>query len=129
YAAAAIFLCCAIGITYLFSPQTVTATNGETRTVQLSDLTSITLNSGSTITYPRWFGWWERTVTLQGEAFFEVTTTGEPFKVLTRNALVTVMGTRFNVRSPAKNTKARTTVFLEEGKVSFAPRHHQDQTI
>ena len=68
-----------------------------------------------------WFGEWERSVQLEGEAFFDVTTTPDKaqFQVQADAMTVTVLGTRFNVR----NRDEVKDVVLEEGKVrmSLAP--------
>lgn len=129
YAVAALILIGVIGTAYIITPKSVTVPDGTTRTVLLSDGTTINLNSGSELTYPRWFNVWSRTVSLDGEAFFEVTPNGSPFRVETDNALVTVMGTKFNVRSWASDTEEKTSVFLQEGSVLFASKAEENKAI
>lgn len=119
YAAAAIFLICAIGLTYILYPITVNAPHGDTQTVILPDESTVQLNSGSEITYSRLFGIWERQVTLRGEAFFDVQSNGTTFQVTTENASVKVLGTRFNVRYWPSDGDKRTSVFLSEGRITF----------
>ncbi|MCW9707345.1 FecR family protein [Fodinibius salsisoli] len=128
FAAAAVILLGAIGIGYLSIPNHIAVPHGETKTITLSDQTTITLNSGSTLSYPKWFNIWERTVALNGEAFFEVTTTGMPFQVEAGRGLITVMGTKFNVRSWPDDKNA-TSVFLEEGRVSFSSADRESKEV
>ena len=64
----------------------------------LPDQSNIILNDGSRISYQE--GKWteDRTVRLEGEAFFSVQK-GSTFKVVTPNGTVEVLGTQFNVRA------------------------------
>jgi ferric-dicitrate binding protein FerR (iron transport regulator) len=126
--AAAVVLIGAISIGYLMIPNQISVPRGETQTITLSDQTTITLNSGSTLSYPRWFNIWGRTVSLDGEAFFEVTQTGDPFQVKAGRGLVTVMGTKFNVQSWSDDASA-TSVFLKEGRVSFSPADDKSKDV
>lgn len=122
YAAAAVVLIGLIGISWALTPKTITVPNGSIKTVQLSEETIITLNSGSSLSYPRWYGFWGREVSLNGEALFEVHHNGEPFVVETPNARIFVMGTTFNVRTWPTGSKIQTSVFLKEGKVAIRGR-------
>lgn len=127
YAAAAILLLGLIALGFALTPNRVNVANGTTQTVHLADGTTVTLNSGSSLSYPRWFNIWERTVSLEGEAFFEVTKSGQPFTVETENARITVMGTAFNVRTWSAEANHRTSVFLKEGKVSLTSKTKQSK--
>lgn len=129
YAAAAVFLLFAIGLGYIFMPHTIKTEPGIIRTVELPDQTTVILAGNSTLTYPRLFGWTDRTVTLYGKAFFEVTTTGETFTVTTEDAQITVLGTAFSVRTGAVGESDKTVIYLKEGKVSFAPKNRQEQAV
>lgn len=129
YAAAAVALIGLIGLGFALTPRTLTIANGQTKTIQLNGGTTITLNSGSTLSYPRWFSLWERSVSLEGEAYFEVSHNGKPFKVKTPNALVTVMGTSFNVRAWSNEPQVQTHVFLKEGKVALEPRDNPHEKV
>ncbi len=88
---------------------------GETRNIELPDGSRVLLNANSRIV---WKGTWSevghRSVTLQGEAFFEVVKTDDMhFEVATPDLTVDVLGTEFNVRSRGTETN----VYLKEGKV------------
>lgn len=119
YAAAAIFLVCTVGLTYILYPITVNAPHGDTQTVLLPDESTVQLNSGSEITYSRLFGIWNREVSLQGEALFDVQSNGTTFQVTTDNASIKVLGTRFNVRYWPSDGDNRTSVFLSEGRITL----------
>lgn len=74
-----------------------TAQNGEKTTIELPDGSTAMLNAGSEISHKRW-GWTEnRSLILDGEAFFDVVK-GSTFKVETKMGSVTVLGTEFNVK-------------------------------
>lgn len=119
YAAAAVLLIIAAELAYIFIPVTVEAPQGETQTVELPDQSTVQLNSGSQISYSRLFNWRDREVSVRGEAFFDVQSNGQLFRVTTPNAEIKVMGTKFNVLYwPAENNE-RTSVFLQEGTISF----------
>ncbi|NGP86893.1 FecR family protein [Fodinibius halophilus] len=117
YAAAAVFLMVATGIAYLLMPVKVQVPAGETKTIQMSDNSTIHLNSGSVLSYSHLFNWWSRNVRLKGEAFFEIKSSEHPFRVVTGNASVEVLGTKFNVRYWPNEKDNMTSVFLSEGKV------------
>jgi transmembrane sensor len=80
----------------------------------LPDGSTVFLNAGSTLEYPETFAKDARVVNLNGEAFFEVVhKPASPFKVLTENFSVEVLGTRFNVNNRLDSPK----VALVDGKV------------
>ena len=89
---------------------------GETLSVTLADQSVVQLNSGSRLLYPATFDEDERRVVLEGEAFFEVNPGGQPFVVESQNAEVTVLGTRFNVRTWHNETE----VMVQEGRVRLS---------
>lgn len=89
-----------------------------TQTVTLPDGTEITLNAGSTLSYPGEFTKNERRVLLVGEALFDVAHDPQnPFIVMIGNAEVKVLGTLFNVKG--YNDEMNITTTLIEGSVSF----------
>jgi ferric-dicitrate binding protein FerR (iron transport regulator) len=69
---------------------------GQTKLVALNEGTTIHLNAQSTLSYPKYKS--QREVTLDGEAFFEVTKKGD-FIVSTSSGIIKVLGTQFNVIS------------------------------
>lgn len=95
--------------------RTVHVTNGERLNINLVDGSSVTIDAGSDF---RFFTDYknERHVYLDGEAFFNVAPdTKCPFYVHTGDALVTVVGTRFNVK--AWDAGKTTDITVEAGKV------------
>ena len=66
--------------------------------INLPDLSKVTLNADSEITYDKdtWFK--SRQLNLKGEAYFKVAK-GKTFDVNTENGTVTVVGTEFNVKA------------------------------
>ena len=97
----------------------VTTGRGEEKTVILPDGTSVNLNSLSRIVYPGTFSGECRAVTLEGEALFNVTTTGIPFIVSTESMRIEVLGTSFDVRAysgkPARTVLLRGSVRISSG--------------
>jgi transmembrane sensor len=93
----------------------VQTANSEQVRVVLPDGSSVRLNSGSNLQYPKRFSGDVRRVTLTGEAFFEVKHDGKTFEVVTDNAVTTVLGTRFDVRA----RDGQTRVIVEDGRVRF----------
>ncbi|KAF0095507.1 MAG: anti-FecI sigma factor FecR [Puniceicoccaceae bacterium 5H] len=86
------------------------------RALSLADGTRVTLNAGSTLSYPQQFESGVRRVELDGEAFFEVVSdAAHPFIVQTDDLDVVVTGTVFNVRN--YDDEGRAEVSLLEGKV------------
>lgn len=88
----------------------------------LSDGTKVWLNSGSSLKYPVAFAGSERKVELTGEAYFEVAKkVHRPFKVITAQQDIEVLGTHFNVNSYANEREVKTTLF--EGAI-FVSSHN-----
>ena len=80
--------------------QTVTVPAGQRAQIVLADGSTVWLNSQSTLTYHTNFGLKDRNVTLNGEAFFDVTPNKKvPFFVNTQQNQIRVVGTQFNVCS------------------------------
>lgn len=94
------------------------AAKGERPHFILPDGTEVTLNSGSKLMYPSKFKK-TRTVTLTGEAFFDVTHDAKlPFIVQSEQVKVLVYGTKFNVQSYKEHNNIEVT--LLEGSVSVS---------
>ncbi|MEM1327023.1 MAG: FecR domain-containing protein [Bacteroidota bacterium] len=99
----------------------VEADFGKRKTHWLPDSSKVILNANSTITYQRRSPY---LVTLDGEAFFEVTKRQDnqpAFEVNTNDLVVKVLGTAFNVH----NREQQTEVFLREGKVELLPAQNK----
>lgn len=80
----------------------------------LPDMSKVVLNSGAVISYSKSFNKEERNILLKGEAFFEVQRDEDrPFEITTTEALITVLGTSFNI----KNMDQTTEVNVVSGKV------------
>ncbi|TDO73244.1 FecR family protein [Flavobacterium chryseum] len=86
-----------------FSKQEITATktfNKDIRLLFLPDGTRVWLNENSELEYPSHFLKNERTVTLKGEAFFEVKRDpSRPFIISSGSIKTTVLGTSFNIKA------------------------------
>jgi len=70
---------------------------GEKIELSLPDDSSVLLNADSKLVYNENSWSKERAVELSGEAFFKVAQ-GETFEVITPNGIITVLGTKFNVK-------------------------------
>ena len=69
------------------------------KVILLSDGSKIYLNAGSELSYSKDYDSKSRKVSLNGEAYFDVKKGINPFIILTEYAEITVLGTKFNVRS------------------------------
>ncbi len=89
---------------YYFSNSIVeyTTTIGETKDIRLPRGSSVKLDVLSKVSYKEKYWSKSRTLTLEGQAYFEVTN-GAPFVVLTNTGSITVLGTQFNVKSDGKS--------------------------
>lgn len=89
---------------------------GMKSSVILPDGSKVTLNAGSTLTYPNAFTEKERKVRIKGEGYFEIAhDSGHPFIVHTDGIQVRVLGTKFNVK--AYEDESNIEVTLTEGSV------------
>lgn len=101
---------------------------GKVAAFMLSDGTKISLNSNSTLKYPKIFKGRKREVTLIGEAFFEVAKDKtKPFTVNANGLRTTVLGTKFNVSAYAN--QANVKVALVEGSVEVATKGGRDKML
>ncbi len=86
--------------------------------VNLPDGSKVWLNSTSSLRFPALFIGKTREVELSGEAFFDVAkNTEKPFKVITKDQIVEVLGTQFNINSYSDEKDIKTT--LIEGSVKI----------
>src|SRR6056297_1854558 len=120
YVAAAVALI-VISAAFLMLPRSVEISPGEMAVVSLPDGSQVELNSGSVIQFNRLFGFTNRNISLNGEAFFDVVPGETPFKVTSNGTATEVLGTRFNVRSWSDHPQNETLVAVEEGTVRFYP--------
>lgn len=94
----------------------------------LADGTRVWLSSASAIQYPTAFNGNERKVILKGEAYFEVEhNRDKPFIVMTEKSQITVLGTRFNVKSYPEDQMDRTA--LLGGSLRVASRMGERSTL
>ncbi len=110
-----------IGATFFFyqrdhNLKVILSTNfGEKLELVLPDQTQVILNANSTLEYNRKN---PRDVLVEGEVFFHVKKkpeSGEKFMVRTRNLVVEVLGTSFNVNTHFEETE----VYLQEGQIKL----------
>lgn len=96
---------------------TMTTPRGRQYNLVLADGTKVWLNAASSITYPTAFTGKDRTVTISGEAYFEVAHNANmPFHVIVNGVDVKVLGTHFNVN--AYDDERALKVTLLEGSVA-----------
>ncbi|WP_178372226.1 FecR family protein [Chitinophaga jiangningensis] len=87
----------------------------------LPDGSTVWLNAASSLTYPAVFTAGNRTVKLEGEAFFDIAADpAKPFFVQAGNQSVQVLGTRFNVNAYPEDGEHKTTLLQGAVKVSLA---------
>ena len=97
---------------------TINVPYGGTYTVELCDGTKVYLNSGTKLEFPSRFDGDMRSVSLKGEAYFEVARNeSKPFIVEVDEMKVKVLGTAFNVKSYVDEPGIYTT--LVQGSVAI----------
>ncbi|MCP4440016.1 MAG: DUF4974 domain-containing protein [Aureispira sp.] len=111
------------------SPQQYATHAGEIKKIVLADGSKVTLNGSSQLTIDADFDVNNRLVTLEGEAFFEVTKQkeGQNFRIKTAETEVKVLGTQFNVQ--AYNNFQTTTVNVAEGRVEYSAINKQSAVL
>ncbi|WP_422106366.1 FecR family protein [Winogradskyella sp.] len=97
-----------------FSSKTYSTGFGQQLVINLPDGSKVNLNANSSLEHSRFFWTKNRTVDLEGEAFFDVEK-GQTFSVITESGTVSVLGTEFNVRAREKSFGLQ----CFEGKVKF----------
>ncbi|WP_430814211.1 FecR family protein [Carboxylicivirga sp. RSCT41] len=102
----------------LTSAHIFTAPEGQITTITLADGSEITLNEGSQLSVPIEFGKTNRKVNLNGEGYFKVSKNKDlVFSVISGKQEVKVLGTIFNIRAYANESRMITS--LEEGVVRW----------
>lgn len=105
------------GFTEVISPL------GSRTQLTLADGTKVWLNAGSTLKYANNFSKENRSVHIEGEAFFDVTHDPlHPFIVNANSVNLTVLGTKFNIRAYHDENTIETT--LVQGKVEIQKTRH-----
>ena len=95
--------------------------------VTLEDGSRVWLNSSSSLRYPVSFkGQPERRIYLEGEGYLEVAKGNKPFKVVSGDQVVSVLGTVFNISTHDKNL---ITTTLVEGLVDVFPTSHPSNQL
>ncbi len=96
----------------------ITVKLGSQAKITLSDKTTIKLDAGSELSYPKKFTGDTREVYLKGEGYFEISHNPQkPFIVHINNSYIKVLGTKFNVSAWPKLQQIKVTVI--DGIVSF----------
>ncbi|UCD38198.1 MAG: FecR domain-containing protein [Fidelibacterota bacterium] len=106
----------------LGTPQLITVqiSQAERNRIAFPDGSSVILDAGTTLRYPKRFTRRTREIHLDGEGFFEVVADSrKPFIIHASDALIQVLGTKFNVRAWEPDERVQVTV--AEGHVSFRP--------
>jgi len=107
---------------------TLSTPRGGQYQVELSDGTKVWLNAASKLHYPREFLDNHRTVELEGEAYFEVSSgKHRPFIVKTKNEAVEPLGKHFNVTAYINEWLPYVT--LLEGKVSVSLENERSKIL
>jgi transmembrane sensor len=89
---------------------------GTMKKIVLPDGTKVLLNAQGTLRYPEEFRDSVRDVFLSGEAYFEVTHTGQPFQIHSGKLTTRVLGTSFVVKSYPHDRQSKVMVIT--GRVS-----------
>lgn len=101
-AAAVVFLIVAGFSFYQVNEVNLYASKGSNLTHQFPDGSSVNINADSKLAYNKLSWFFNRSVSMDGEAFFEVEK-GEPFTVFSELGSTSVLGTSFNIYSRAQD--------------------------
>jgi transmembrane sensor len=104
-------------------------TNQEDNTLikVLDDGTVVYLAERASLHIPEQFSATHRSVTLSGEAFFDIEPNRDhPFSIHTESAIVAVLGTAFNIRS---HSEEEFELFVEHGMVRVDLKKHEKQSM
>ncbi len=104
------------------------ADEGIVKEILLPDGSKVWLNNSSTLHYPKEFSHEERTVRLDGEAYFEVTKDSlKPFIVKSDAMRVKVLGTKFNFKCDKYDRIAEAS--LIEGEIEVKGNNNEGQIV
>ncbi|SEW53921.1 FecR family protein [Chitinophaga arvensicola] len=90
--------------------QSATALKYQVKKITLPDSSVVILNSGSTLTWPQRFRGKHRNISVNGEAFFDVTPQTAPFIITGPHLQVKVLGTSFVVTDSSNIEKPKVSV-------------------
>ena len=105
--------------------QIVSTSYAHQQKVELPDGSLVTLNHASELQFAANDADSTRSVTLAGEAFFEIVKDHRPFIIHTNNAHVRVLGTKFGVWTREQLTR----VTVQEGKVGFRALNADESNV
>lgn len=115
-AAVALLLGIALGSWYFAGSSLYQTAAGERQLVELSDGSRVILGGGSQLNVPRTFNWWNRHISLNGEATFEVAKdSSAAFRIKGPQTNTEVLGTAFRLQAQEQNN----TLEVAEGKVAY----------
>lgn len=99
--------------------KTIATDNGSRSKIMLPDGSTVWLNAGSTLTYEEGFGIDNRTVSLTGEAYFDVVKDSlRPFLIHTPVMMVRVTGTILNIKAYSGDVQAEASLIRGSIEVS-----------
>lgn len=106
-------------------PSVVHTAEGQRATIRLADGSTVTLAPDSELRYPDPFSDSTRSVTLRGQAFFEVAPeAARPFRIRARKTTTEVLGTSFSIEAYPETAALR--VVVAEGQVSVTDERSRD---
>lgn len=106
----------------------VSIPRGQVYKITLSDGTEVWMNTSSRLSFPTRFSGSNRTVRLEGEAYFKVAHDAEhPFLIVTDKLTTEVLGTEFNVKA-YQDSEAHVTLVRGSVRVSM-PETEQEVTL
>ncbi|GHV38867.1 anti-sigma factor [Bacteroidia bacterium] len=107
---------------------TVVVPKGRRTTLKLSDGSTVWVNSGTKLVYPKTFNGKTREIMVDGEAYLDVAKDENwPFMVHTKGFDIAVLGTRFNVN--AYSSDQENSVVLVEGSVEITAESSKGKLI
>lgn len=121
-AAAAVLIFCTFWLLNQQSDTIIHNTGKKFQVYQLPDRSNVWLKSGASIAFDQKEFTDDRSLSLSGEAFFEVEKDPVPFIVSANGSSIEVLGTSFNVHS----SEHRTQVLLLEGSVKFSSQTNSE---
>jgi transmembrane sensor len=106
---------------------TIVTKKGSEYWLTFEDGTVVHLNYNTSLTYPTHFSETDRTVYLDGEAYFQIAKDSKrPFRVINHNGIIKEYGTEFNVNTRSQNG---IEVVLVNGSISLTPKEGREQML